>query len=922
MKLFLLFFVLAVSSQLFAQETKISGTITDAETGQPVSGASINVEGKLIGTVTDDKGNYLLTVNKLKLPFTIIISSVSHELKKVQISHNNETVTTSLAKKTAILNEVVTAASRVRESILRSPVSIEKMTLKNINENPSLNFYDGLQTLKGMEVVTSSLTYKQVNTRGFNNTGNSRFLQLLDGVDNQTPGLNFAVGNLFGSSDIDMESVEVIPGAASALYGPVAFNGVLMMHTKDPFQYQGLTVQIKSGLNHIGEPGVNPKGLGDFAIRYAKAFNNRFAFKVNASYLTGTDWYATNYTDISAQTPANMRGPNNPGRDALNIYGDEVSKTLPGIGLVSRTGYEEKDLMNYNVYSLKLNGALHYRISNNLEAIYQYNFGQGTASYTGSSRFDLNNFVLQTHRIELKGSNFFIRSYVVAENSHDSYNTRSLAQFINRDWVQDLNGNTVAPDQADAMWFTRYADAYNGSIAGVTPASNNAARAFADQGRFLPNTAAFNNAKEASIHNYGLSGSGVFSNSKFYHTEGQYDFTNSVKLFELLAGGSYRYYDMFTNGSLFDDKNHKITINEYGAFVQAAKKLLDDKLKLTASLRYDKDENFAGSFTPRFSAVYTVDKTQNFRASYQTGFRNPTPVDQFINLNVGPITILGGAPANSKGLTVYQNSFTASSVGAFGAAFGAASASGTPFPKAVSDNKNLLQKSNVAYIKPEQQKAFEVGYKGLFNNNLLVDINYYHSTYTDFILNTVVIAPQDNVYGSDGTINFAAASDILSGNVHAYQLYTNAPDKVSAQGISFGLDYTLEKGYAIGGNLTWSSFNLQNANPNNIAQFNTPEYSTNASFSNSNVFKGIGFDLAWHWQSAFEWYGTFNANIPGRINAYSLVDLQINKKLPKMHTTIKVGSSNLFNNKVYEAYGSPAIGAIYYVAFTFDDLLK
>ena len=74
MKLFLLFFTLAISSRLFAQETKISGTITDAETGQPVSGASIRVEGKLIGTVTDDKGNYLLTVNKLKLPFSILIN--------------------------------------------------------------------------------------------------------------------------------------------------------------------------------------------------------------------------------------------------------------------------------------------------------------------------------------------------------------------------------------------------------------------------------------------------------------------------------------------------------------------------------------------------------------------------------------------------------------------------------------------------------------------------------------------------------------------------------------------------------------------------------------------------------------------------------------------------------------------------------
>lgn len=905
-----------------AQSVKINGKIVDAETGKALMGASINVKGKMMGAVTGEDGTFQLTVNKQKLPFSILISSVSHENQELQITKNNQEVNLSLVPKTALLNEVVTAASRVKESILRSPVTIEKMTLKDINENPSLTFYDGLQNLKGMEVVSSSLTYKQVNTRGFNTTGNSRFLQMVDGVDNQTPGLNFAVGNLFGASDIDVESVELIPGAASVLYGPMAFNGALLIHTKDPFHYQGLEVQVKTGLNHIGESGVSPKSLNDFSLRFAKAFNNRLAFKINASYMAGTDWYATNYTDVSTQTPPEKRGRNNPGRDALNIYGDEVSKTLPGIGLISRTGYEEKDLMNYDVYSSKLNGSLHYLITNNLEVIYQYNYGKGTASYTGSSRFDLNNFVLQTHRLEFKGSNYFLRSYAVSENSHDSYNTRSLAQFINRDWVQDLNGNTVSPDQADNMWFTRYQAAFNGTVTGVTPSDNNAARAFADQGRFLPGTSAFKDAKDASIHNYGLSGAGVFSNSKFYHTEGQYDFTNSVKLFELLAGGSFRYYDMFTNGSLFDDKDNKVTIKEYGAFVQAAKKLFDDKLKLTTSMRYDKDENFEGSFTPRVSAVYTVAKTHNFRASYQTGFRNPTPVDQFIKLNVGPITILGGAPKNSKGMNVYENSFTASSVGAFGGAFGAASANGTPFPQAVSENKDLLQKSNVAYIKPEKEKAFEVGYKGLFQNKFLVDVNYYYSTYTDFILNTVVIQPQHDLYGSDGKINFDAATDILDGKIHAFQLYTNAADKVSAQSISLGLTYIFEKGFNLGGNLTWSSFNIRKANPNNVAQFNTPEYSSNVTFGNSNVYRDFGFNLAWHWQSAFDWYGTFNGMQPGRINAYSLMDLQINKKLPKIHSTIKLGSSNIFNNKIYQSYGSPPIGAIYYVGITFNDLLK
>ena len=913
--------MLFVTANLYAQETRIKGTVSDSTTQAPIMNTGITIKGKITGTITNAKGYFDLKVEGIKLPFVLVISSIGYAPKEVVITQSSA-INVVLKPTSLLLNEVVTAATRVNENILQSPVSIEKMNNKAITENPAFTFYDGLESLKGIEAVTSSLTYKQINTRGFNDTGNPRFLQLIDGVDNQTPGLNFAVGNLLGASDIDMESAEVIPGAASVLYGPDAFNGALLMKTKDPFQYQGLTLQVKSGLNHIGEDGVSPKGLYDFAARYAKAFNNKFAFKLNAAYLTGIDWYADNYTDINQSVPANMRGPNDPGRDGLNIYGDEVQKTLPGIGLVSRTGYEEKDLMNYNVYSLKLNGELAYRISNNLEAIYQYNYAKGTASYTGSSRYDLNDFVLQTNRLELKGSNFFIRSYSVAESSGNSYNTRSAGEEINRDWVQDLNGNVVAPSQADAMWFTRYADAYNGTITGVTPQNNDAARAFADQGRFLPGTPQFNAAKDAAIHDYSISGAGVISQSKYYHTEGQYDFSKAIKVFDLLVGGDYRLYRLYSHGTLFVDSAHKIDIGEFGAFMQAGKKLFNDKLRLLGSIRYDKDQNFAGNFTPRIAAVYTVAPDQYLRASFQTGFRNPTPVDQFIHLNVGPITILGGVPANSVGLNAYSNSYTSASVSAFGSAFGEEVGSGKTFQQALADNKDLLQKSNVAYIKPEQEKAFELGYKALLNSQLMLDLNYYYSSYKDFILNTVVIAPTDNVLGADNKPNIAAAGDILSGNEHAYQLYTNAPDKVSAQGAGIGLTYDINRGYSVTGNGTLSVFNLGSANRNNVAEFNTPKYSTNLIFANSNAYNGFGFNVSWHWQSAFNWYGTFTSENPGPISAYSLFDLQINKKIMKSKTTIKLGGSNIFNNHISEAYGSPAIGAIYYVAITFDNLLK
>lgn len=916
-----IYFLLSTCAVAFAQNAKISGTIIDAETKEPVPGASIALTDQLIGTYTDRNGSFELSVT-VSFPFSITISSVGYQKQEIEVSDSNQPLSISLKSKSELMDEVVFSASRIEESILESPVSIEKMDVKAIQETPSMNFYEGLQNLKGVEMVTSGLTYKQINTRGFNDTGNARFLQLVDGVDNQTPGLTFAVGNLFGASDLDVESVELIPGAASALYGPVAFNGVLMIRTKDPFQYQGLSAQARVGVNHINEAYTDPHPLYDLSVRYAKAYQNRFAFKVNASYFTGLDWFATNYTDVDDGTPVNQRGDSNPARNALNIYGDDEARELPGIGRVSRTGYEERHLMNYDVYSVKLNGALHYRVNSNMELIYQYNYNQGRAAYTGSNRFQLNNFNFQQHRVEMRGSNYFLRGYASIENSNDSYNGKGLGQLINTTWVQDLSGNVVSPEQADDMWYSRYSEAFNGNIEGVTASDHTAARNFADEGRFLPGTTAFNEQKERYIGIQGLSGAGILSQSKLYHAEGQYDFSNQVNVVDVLVGGNFRMYDMFTNGTLFDDLNNKITIKEAGAFVQLSKKLIEEKLKLTGSIRYDKNQNFEGRLTPRASAVYRLAENHFFRTSFQSGFRNPTPGDQYIRLNAGPITILGGVPDNSTDLNVYANSFTSTSLGPFFGAFSEAVSNGVPFPQAVAQAKDLLVKSDVPYIKPERVATFEIGYKSLINEKLFVDANYYFSSYRDFILNQVVMEPESPVLADDGSINTQAALDLLNGNSHLYQLYTNASDRVTSQGATLGFTYLLPRNYTLAANATWADFNLQNANPNDIPAFNTPKYRTTLMFGNSALTENLGFNLAWRWQDAFDWTGTFNQLRPGRIEAYSIVDAQISYKVLPLSSILKVGANNLFNKQVYQAYGSPSIGAVYYVSITFNELLR
>jgi iron complex outermembrane recepter protein len=921
MKNTLLSILLLLSIRTFAYDTTLTGTILDSKTNEPIAGATISVKGKSIGATSDANGKFFLNTT-LSFPLTLVISYVGFQKQEIVVTDASEPLSVLLTEQAELLNQLVISASRVEENILQSPVSIEKMDYKAIRETPSINFYEGLQNIKSVEMVTSGLTYRQINTRGFNTTGNQRFLQLVDGVDNQTPGLNFAVGNLFGSSDLDMESAELIPGSASALYGPVAFNGVLMMRTKDPFQYQGLSAQTKIGVNHLNEKLANPTPLYDFSVRYAKAISNRFALKVNASYFTGLDWYATNYMDVDAGTPEAQRGDQNPARDALNIYGDEVVRTLAGIGRVSRTGYEERDLMDYNSYSLKLNGALHYKVGSNMELIYQYNYNQGRAAYTGSNRFMLNNFNFQQHRLEARGNNYFIRAYASLESTGESYNARGLGQLINRTWVRDLSGNSVSADQADNTWFTRYASAFNGSINGVTAANHDAARAFADQGRFLPESTEFEAQKSRLVNTTGLSGAGIISKSKLYHVEGQYDFSSKVKVVDLLAGGNFRMYDMNTMGTLLDDINNKITIKEGGAFVQVGKRLLNENLKLSGSIRYDKNQNFEGRFTPRATAVYTVASNHHFRTSFQTGFRNPSPTDQYIKLNAGVITILGGVPDNSKGMNVYENSFTSESLGPFFGAFGAAVGGGATPPQAIAQTKDLLKKSNVAYIKPEQVQTFEIGYKGLYATKLLVDFNYYFSSYNDFILNRVVMQPQNSVLESDGLINPAAANDLLSGNSRLYQLYTNASDRVTSQGATIGLTYLLPKNYSLGANATWADFNLQNANPSDIPAFNTPKYRTTVTFGNSSIKNNIGFNIAWRWQDSFDWTGSFNQLRPGRIDAYSIVDAQISYKVLPLKSVVKVGANNLFNNQVYQAFGSPSIGAVYYVSIVFDELFK
>ncbi|MFW0736590.1 TonB-dependent receptor domain-containing protein [Flavobacterium sp. T12S277] len=942
MRVYLLI-MLFFSGISFAQNS-ITGSVTDGSK-QAIPGANIVVVGSSNGASTDFDGTFKLNTST-KLPFTIKVSAVGFESKTVNVTSVNQKINVILKDEETKLNEIVVSASRTPERVLESPVTIERMGIQDIKKTASPSFYDGLENLKEVQMNTSSMSFKSINTRGFATVANTRFMQLVDGMDNSSPLLNFVLGNMIGVSEIDVQSVELLPGASSALYGANAFNGIMFMNSKSPFTYQGASAYFKYGVTSQKAAATN--NYYDFGMRFAHAFNKYFAAKANFTYMEATDWYATNYNDKTI--PGIDRS--NINYDGINVYGDEVSTNLKGVGQslaalgllpasavnllpnknVSRTGYNEVDLTNNKAGNTKIDFSFHGRPfgDERLEIIWQSKFGFGNAVYQGANRYYLNNFFMQQHKIEFKGKNFFVRGYTTTEDGGNSYDMAFTGININRKWKDDKT------------WFGQYAGAYvQATLGGATPEQAHAAgRTTADTGRFLPGTTAFKNAFSQVIDDESvLTGSKLVDNSKIYHSDANYNFKDVIKFAEIQVGGSFRLYELNSHGRIYTDGNSGINYTDYGAYTQLVKKFMEDRLKFTGSIRYDKSKNFDGNFSPRVSFVYSggEKKNHNFRASFQTGFRNPSTQDQYIGFNVGSAVLIGSAPDNllrytetlpvstttgqafaggptvvMTGLNAYGNSYTASSASAF-----AALAGSNPVAAAA-----LLRKTNVNYVRPEEVKAFELGYRS-FINDVSVDLNAYYNIYNHFIGNLNVVAPfygttQDapNPLAGPTDPGFQTLHALQSGNIRAYQLYTNTDVEIKSFGFGVGLSKKVIANFELGVNYNYAQFDFDQAkDPSFEAGFNTPKHRVKVSLGNDKLFENFGFNVSGRWNSEYKWESTF---ADGIIKEATVIDAQINYGLPKLKSIFKLGASNIGGKEYAQVLGAGYIGQQYFVSWTIN----
>lgn len=866
-----------VSFTSFAQTT-VSGTVKDAK-GEGIVGINVIVKGTVTGAPTNLDGKFTFSTNAA-LPFKVQVSGVGYKTQLIDVTSSGQTLDITLDEEVGLADEVVVTASRVEEGILQSPVSIEKMDILDIKNTPADNFYDGLANMKGVDLVPSGMLIKMVNARGFGGPYQTRFVQRFDGMDMQTPSLSIPFGNIAGIHDIDVESVEVQPGAASALYGPNAFNGVMNMTSKNPFFYQGLTAQLKGGMNNIGSDVNDASPYYEVALRYGKKLSEKFAVKVNFSYLRAKDWAANDQRslipnaaglfDVSSSNETVLNG------NALNTYGDEnpvldltgatpVPITVGGIPIY-RTGYKDSELTDYNVQNIRADATLYYRLTDNIEASYMIKYADGNGVLSGGNRYSYRpQFII--NKFELKGSNFFLRAYNMDQRmGSGSYDLRGAAVGLQN------------ASKSDAAWIADYAAAY-----AANGGNHAAARATADQGRLTMNSPQFDVLKDKIP----AEGGAAFTEAgRITHLEGQYDFTSLFNnVVGVTVGASYRRFQVESNGTIFDDGPGKGPVSYYdiGAYMQVTKSFLDNKLKLVASGRYDKSEFFDGQITPRGSLVFSPTKEHNFRASYQTGFKNPIFQEQSIFFPAGVIGglnafLLGGRPG------LADNAHTKGT-----------DAAGNPI--------------NIPFVEPEQVTSFEFGYKGMITPQLFLDVSYNRNTYQNFIginfANAVVYIP-----GLLGNPDPTIADGI-------YFFYQNLDGTFTTQGITAGTNFTFGKGFTASANYTWTSL-VDELPVGFVPSFNTPEHKVNITFGNRKLTDKLGFNVAWRWQSEFDYLFALNGQtMDGKIGTFNTVDAQITYKI-RQGLTAKVGGSNIFNQYYRQALGAADIGGMYYITLTFD----
>ncbi|SFQ27481.1 TonB-dependent receptor [Hymenobacter arizonensis] len=878
----------------------ISGTV-QTEAGTPLPGATVFVKGTYSGGSTNEEGQFQVKSDFSKGALVLSVSFIGFESQELSLSEPDNALIVTL-RPSAMLDQVVVAASRVEENIGQVPVTVEKLNQRQVEQITTPDLVAGLARFKGIDISSSSMLTTSFSTRGFNSSRSERVIQLADYMDTQIPSLSSNFGNLLGTPVLDVASVEIVHGPASALYGANAFNGVLLTNSRDPFRDQGLTVRLRGGT----------RDLLDGQLRYAVKFGERVAFKISGGVVRAKDFIPNNEAATSLLIePSNNAVGSNLGYDAVNRYGD-VGNTYAADGraLAGKTvflpGYSEAQLIagDDRTSSYKVAPSLAVLLTNRLKATVDYKFTGANTTYQSASRYRFLNGGAHQGRVQLEGGNWFLRAFTTRDfsgnrnpQSDGSYNLGFLGAFLQTRVVPNTYaGQPGQPAQLPFAnnYFQVYARNYNEEFARNGNNADAAALYARTEANRLspqvqPGTPEFEAARNQIIHDETQGkGARLVIRSVLNEGSGQYTYKNSFA--DVTMGAAYRQFLLGSDGSLFEDKKDgdRIINYEYGAYAQASKTLLDDHLKLAAAGRVDRFQNFGNAFSPRFSAVYSAgaDKQHNFRASFSRAFRAPTQNDQYIRLDVGRAILLGNVRGGFQGysLAVLKGASPA-------------------------DANNLYQANK---LRLEEVNSYEVGYRAQLVKKLYIDVDYFYSAYNNFI------ATQNFVGRLDGTRPAPAeltTTNAPGSSVRVIQIAANVNQRVQSHGAGITATYAFSPAFTLNSNYSFNDLITKNFKEGTQSFFNTPRHKFNLGIDGQTLERKLSYNVNYRWADAFLYESTFAT---GTVPVAQTMDAQVGYTFKSLHTTLQVGGTNLLNAQNLQVYGAPSIGRIGYFGLLFD----
>ena len=965
----LLTLITVFASMMMWAQTQVSGTVTDAD-GQPLPGANIVLDGST-GAVSDFDGNFSLSTDQ-QPPFSLTVSSVGFESATVEVTSASGSLTIQLSEGSTQLDEIVVSASRFAQRIFESPVTVEKFNLQQIAETPAADFFSGLEEIRGIQVNRGGLVFNQVNTRGFGTLYNEGFVTLVDGMDNQAPIFGFAIGNLIGLNELDVQSVEVLPGAASALYGADAYKGIMFMNSKSAFDDTGISAYVKSGVTSQDVSGQNE--FTDWGVRLAHAFSDKFAIKATYSNIEGTDWEAadTRSQDANGRIVEGVN-PLDPTYNGVNVYGDELGlafdltdtfanavlpayEVAPGVTLaqadpatlaqlqgifglypnffgeglqqINFTGYDEGALTDGSTSNYKYNIEAAYRPSDNLEITLGSRQGGGKIILQGLSRYTIDNFKMTQNKVEVNWGKLNVKAYTTEEDAGDSYDTNAAGLLM-----------FAAQPGGPGGWYNNYFGGFFlGALSEVNPtdplgALNTMAQHMGGVAQGLVPLAAVdtNGDGQLSIMDYVSSlaphhrlGRTAANQNMIQPGTSEFDATldaitsTTAKLTDNTKTQSFELNYDLTDRIDFADiliggSYRNTDLNTQGTVLTD----YDGPISYYQYGMYTQAKKDFGKLTLTGSVRY--DKSEFFDAVFTPRLGALYNISDNQNLRVSYQTGFRN-PTNQDQYIGLRGSRTV----LMGSSPDSVDRFKMPFQRATDGavynvtgdivfatalNPMTYQPQEMKNVEPEYIVSYDVGYR--FNTpTTSFDIAAYLSQYDNFIATQDVWIPL--LYNGQSVPEALANLDVFPFSVDG-----NIDEEVSSYGVSVAVNQALTQ--KIGMNMSYE-FNELDYTPSSATSlfepaFNTPKHRFKVSVVGRNINNNIGFNVSLRSNSEYEYQASF---IDETIQANTVIDAQVSFRLDSLSTVLKVGGTNIGGDDYVSLVGSGMIGQMFYTSLTFN----